>query len=408
MCQVFPKWRYFISVGYDKKIVVYDFKESNSEIFADEKTNNSHKSAISYLHWVNNDQFVTCSLDKTVKLWDFKKREVLMTLHPQTELGVDEIQCAVVSSDKYIISLNLDGKINFWKMENLKDNGLPDIVLNGHQNYISHVIYGNINKQIFSSDIDGKILCWDFNKSCFRVHRAHECRVVKLALSCDNNIIYSYGFDLTLVAFSLTEKKELFKLKLKPGEPLNLQSSRKNPNMVYVLNNNCVFMVNNGQVEKEFPLSFEAKCFAVSETEYYLGDRDGNLHIFDCSFKLLKKMNLSQQELSCLKLSNNEKYLATGDNNKYIKILDTHTKDIYTDDYVHHKSKVYEISWSENDEKLVSGSLDRCVILWDLATKKKVKTYQDLDYEVVLTVCFGGNSTILCGGHSCSVIKINI
>jgi len=259
------------------------------------------------------------------------------------------------------------------KWKNLKDNGLPDIVLNGHQNYISHVIYGNINKQIFSSDIDGKILCWDFNKSSFRVNKDNECRVVKLALSCDNNILYSYIFDLTLVAFSLTEKKELFKLKLKSGEPLNLQSSRKNPNMVYVLNNNCVFMVNNGQVEKEFPLSFEAKCLAVSETEYFVGDRDGNLHILDCSFKVLKKMNLSQQELSCLKLSHNEKYLAVGDNNKYIKILDTHTKDIYTDDFVHHRSKVYEISWSENDEKLVSGSLDRCVILWDLATKKEIK-----------------------------------
>lgn len=81
---------------------------------------------------------------------------------------------------------------------------------------------------------------------------------------------------------------------------------------------------------------------------------------------------------------------------------------LYTDDFEHHKAKVYDISWSSNDEKLTSCSLDRNVILWDVATKKKVKIYPDLDNEVVLTVAFFENSAIYCGGHSCSLYRINL
>ncbi len=74
---------------------------------------------------------------------------------------------------------------------------------------------------------------------------------------------------------------------------------------------------------------------------------------------------------------------------------------------MHHKAKIYDISWSEDDKFLVSGSLDRNVILWDVPSNKKLKIYPDMDYEVVLTVAFAGNNSVYCGGHSCSLYRIN-
>ena len=71
-----PEGDHFISVGYDKKIVLYDFKESNGEIIADEKTEGSHKSAICCVNWLNSKEFLTCSLDKTVKVWDLATKSV--------------------------------------------------------------------------------------------------------------------------------------------------------------------------------------------------------------------------------------------------------------------------------------------------------------------------------------------
>ena len=71
-----PDGENFISVGYDKKVVLFDAKESNSEVIADDKKEGSHKSAIVGVHWLNNKEFVTCSLDKTIKVWDLATRAV--------------------------------------------------------------------------------------------------------------------------------------------------------------------------------------------------------------------------------------------------------------------------------------------------------------------------------------------
>ena len=79
------------------------------------------------------------------------------TLLPVTKADVEDIQCSVVANDTYIISLSLNGKLNFWKISSLIDNQLPDIVLNGHQNYISKVIYNKLNETVISADYNGKI-----------------------------------------------------------------------------------------------------------------------------------------------------------------------------------------------------------------------------------------------------------
>jgi WD repeat-containing protein 1 (actin-interacting protein 1) len=71
-----PNGEVYVSVGYDKKVVSYDFKEGAATILADDKTENNHKGAISGLSWINNNEFVTCSLDKSVKIWDLTNKTV--------------------------------------------------------------------------------------------------------------------------------------------------------------------------------------------------------------------------------------------------------------------------------------------------------------------------------------------
>jgi len=307
-----------------------------------------------------------------------------------------------------VISLSLNGKLNFWKIEGLSDGKEPDFVLNGHQNYVLKVVYNKLNETVISADTNGKILQWDMKKNASIVHHLHNCKVISLALSSDNKVLYSLGFDLNVIAYDLACNKVIYEVKVKTGEPQNIQASRSAPNVVYVLNHNCVFTIKDGKIESEKAFNFEARAFAVGDKDVFIGDRDGILHIFDETFNFVQKMNLHQSEITCLKLSNNGNLLATGDNQKFVKVLKVATKELYTDDYEYHKAKIYDLSWSDNDEKLCSGSLDRNVILWDIATKKKVKIYPDLDNEVVLTVAFFGNSSIFCGGHCCSLVKINL
>ena len=114
---------------------------------------------------------------------------------------------------------------------------------------------------------------WDLKKNSTLIHSLHTTKVVSIVLSSDDNILYSLGADLNLIGYNLVNKTKLFETKLKAGEAQILQSSRTNPEVVYALCNNGIYMINNGKVVAEHETSFEARSFAVSETEYYVGDR---------------------------------------------------------------------------------------------------------------------------------------
>jgi WD40 repeat protein len=76
--------------------------------------------------------------------------------------------------------------------------------------------------------------------------------------------------------------------------------------------------------------------------------------------------------------------------------------------FVFHSAKVFDVSWSSDDLQLVSGALDRSVILWSVPDKSKIKVYSDVDIEVVIAVTFTDDKEFIVGGHSCSLKRFVI
>jgi len=66
------------------------------------------------------------------------------------------------------------------------------------------------------------------------------------------------------------------------------------------------------------------------------------------------------------------------------------------------------MAFSQDDSLLVSGGLDRNVILWNTQKKSKVKVYEGMDIEVVLTCAFVENKAFVIGGHDCTLNLVNI
>lgn len=139
--------------------------------------------------------------------------------------------------------------------------------------------------------------------------------------------------------------------------------------------------------------------------------QSGNVHFFDKQFNEIQSVKELQGEITDLRLSHSENYLAASDNKKFINVWNFDEEDKlkqYTDNFCFHSSKIYQMSFSQDDTMLVSSSLDRNCILWDLNTKKKVKIYEGVDHEVVITTAFVENSSFLAGGHNCTIQEIKI
>ena len=103
-----------------------------------------------------------------------------------------------------------------------------------------------------------------------------------------------------------------------------------------------------------------------------------------------------------VKVSNNGKLVATGDNNKSVMVWDATTKELLIHTFVFHMSTIFDISWSADDKFLVSVSLDDSAIVWSIESKKRVRKFACLDGEMTLTCDFISDKEIIVGGCNCT------
>jgi WD40 repeat protein len=146
----------FVSVGFDKKIFIYDGKEGTIlHKLAEDKSPNNHTAAIISVCWIDNTTIATTSLDKSVKVWDLNEKVCKYTLYPKDKLDISEMGCGIASNGNLLISLSLSGVLNYWKVSDLTEGKLPDSVFDGHQGNITGII--KTENGIVSSDTIGKL-----------------------------------------------------------------------------------------------------------------------------------------------------------------------------------------------------------------------------------------------------------
>jgi WD40 repeat protein len=78
---------------------------------------------------------LSASSDKSIKLWDLEKKDILCTLlpSPQEALGIEYMQTTVGHFEGNVVSISLSGKINIWEKNDIGENALPNSVILGHK-----------------------------------------------------------------------------------------------------------------------------------------------------------------------------------------------------------------------------------------------------------------------------------
>ncbi len=96
------------------------------------------------------------------------------------------------------------------------------------------------------------------------------------------------------------------------------------------------------------------------------------------------------------------------DNFKFIYVIDAEKKEAIIKNFVYHNGKIFDIEWNEDDSKLLSCSLDRSTILWDVTNKSKIKKYDLVDKESCNSITWLNNNGFAVAGSSGVVFKFNI
>ena len=382
--QCSPDGEKFISVGFDKKVVIYDAKEGQIlDQFDTSKIENGHKMAIISCAYLDDARLATCSIDRTVKIWDLNEKKLLFTLIPaEGKLGTPYIFCGIVCDGKKIVAVSLNGTLYSWDVETLDDNKLPDLILYGHQNPVTSLDMAKNAKEIITGDTNNLVLIWGEDGLAKVLYEGGKEKkgISHIALSFDESLVYITEVQGNLLCFDRVsgETKILFKIK-------------------------------EGKVEKKETLSFESKCLEVNEDleEILIGDKKGKLHIFGMDLKEKEKKDIHYGEYQVIKLSPDGKLIASGDNQRTILIYEADTKNVICDRFGFHTGSIFDLDWTTDSKFLASASLDCNVMIWELETKKRLKNYPNFDGNQINAVRFmNDNKDVVCAGQSCNVKEI--
>ena len=411
--QCSPNGEQFVSVGFDKKIVIYDAKEGKIlDQFDASKVDNGHKMAIISCAFLDDDKLATCSIDRSIKIWDLKEKKLLFTLIPaEGKLGTPYIFCGIVSDGKTVVAVCLNGGLYSWKVDTFADNKLPDLILYGHQHPVSALDVAKNAKEIISGDTNNTVLVWpETGVPRILYSGGNEKKGIShIKVSCDESLVYITEVQGNLLCFDRASGEKKFEIEEIKGNFKSLIPSRKNTEELYALQTKIFFKIKNGAVEKKTSLSFETKCMEVNEDlgEILIGDKKGKLHVFDMELKEKGKNDIHFGEYQIIKLSPDGKLIASGDNQRQILIYEADTKKIICDRFGFHTGSIFDLDWTADNKFLASASLDGSVMIWEIETKKRAKNYSNFDGNQINVVRFlNDNKDLVCAGQSCNIKEI--
>ena len=412
--QCSPDGSKFVSAGFDKKIVIYDSKEGKIlDQFDSSKVPNGHKMAIIACAFIDDDRLATASIDRSVKIWDLKEKKLLFTLVPAEggKLGTPYIFCGVQSDGKKVVAVALSGTIYSWDVASFADNKLPDLVLYGHQAPVTCVDVAKKAKEIISGDSNNTVLAWPESGLAREIYTGGKEKkaITHVAVSFDESLVYIAEAQGSLLCFDRAEAKKKFEITDIKGNFKGLCPSRKNNDEVFALQAKLLIKVKKGAVEKKVKLDFDSKCLEINEEmqEVYVGDKKGNIHIFDMTFNEKSYHNIHFGEYQVMKLSPDGKLVASGDNQRVILVYKSDSHDVVCDRFGFHTGSIFDLDWSADGKFLVSSSLDGNVMIWELESKKRVKNYANFDNNQINGVRFtNDNKDVVCAGYSCNLKEI--
>ena len=126
---------------------------------------------------------------------------------------------------------------------------------------------------------------------------------------------------------------------------------------------------------------------------------------YDFDLNLKSTNNVFDNQIHFIKVSNNGKMIALSDSRKFIYVVDVETKVICIQNFVYHNSKIFDLSWNEDDSLLFSCSLDRSAIVWNIEKKEKMVQYHNVDKEICYSITWVKGNTFAVGGAMATVAK---
>ncbi|KAJ3103121.1 hypothetical protein HK100_004260 [Physocladia obscura] len=205
----------WLSGGYDGIIRIHDLRASNSHICLGQYV--GHKSIVTDVHFTHDDShIVSCSFDRTVKIWNSQSASCERTLLGHT----DSVMSCDVSVDKrYIISGSTDNTARLWDFA----TGKCVAVIKKHTRWVKVTRFSPDTRFVATAGLDHKVYVWDVkfvaNSRAFTPKRTiddHRDYILDIALARPYYLLTTCR-DNTVRMFDHNVGVELYSVSLSPS-----------------------------------------------------------------------------------------------------------------------------------------------------------------------------------------------
>ncbi|TPX48017.1 hypothetical protein SeLEV6574_g02305 [Synchytrium endobioticum] len=396
-----PNGEFFASAGMDAKIFLYN-GQTGDKVAELTSAANSHTGGIFALSWSpDSKRVLSSSADMTAKLWDVSSHSVVTTYN-LSGAGVDGQQVGNLWQDEHLLSLSLNGDLNYLD----PSRSTPSRIVKGHQKGITALEIAS-DKTLFSGSYDGRVYAWtDASGTATSLSGPGHSNQVS-AMSADADQIISVGMDDSVRSISVSAKAFAGPV-LPTGAVPTAVAARGTYAVVATLKN--LLVSRNGAVVSSVATNYTPGAVAMSPdgTQVAAGGNDCKVHIYNhADGTLTPKAVLAGNRgaVTALAYSPDGTLLAAGDSDRKILVYESASASLRLSEWVFHTAKVACLAWAPDGRHVVSGSLDTNVEIWSVERPMKHISIKGAHTEVVNGVVWLDNNTVASAGQD-AMIKV--
>ncbi|XP_017080062.2 actin-interacting protein 1 [Drosophila eugracilis] len=395
-----PDGKFFASAGFDGKVFLYD--GTSSELVG-EFGSPAHKGGVYALAWKpDGTQLLTCSGDKTCRLWTVETRELVSEFIMGTT--VDDQQVSCLWQGENLITVSLSGVITYL---NVADPSKPLRVVKGHNKPITVLGLSDDRSTIYTGSHDGVVTNWNSGSGTNDriTGTGHGNQINGIAAWGD--FVYTCGIDDSLRQFSVEGNSYTDYVVKLNCQPRGLAILR-NENIIALA---CIKELTLVQDQKKIfslPIKYEASSIAVNAdtSDVAVGGDDQKLHIYSLKGGVLEpKTELDHLgAVTDVSYSPDLKYLVACDAHRKVVLYSVEEyKPAHNKEWGFHSARVNTVAWSPNSLLVASGSLDTTIIIWSVANPAKHTIIKNAHPQSQITrLVWLDNNTVISTGQDCN------
>lgn len=382
----------YVTVGADGKAFLYDGKtgEKTGQLGGDA----AHGGTIFSCCWSDDGkQLLTCSADKTVKIWDVATQTATNTF----EFGgaVDDQQVGCLWQSNFIVSLNLAGDLSYLDKSSTK----PTKIVKSHSKPIMSLTTTSDGATFFTGDVSGRICHWDVATGVAEpLAGSHSNQASTLIIAGDS--LVSAGLDDTVRVNNVSSKTEAGSFKA-DTQPKGLATHGRTSVLATA---DSLVVLDGSKKAFSLPIKYQAFSVAISVdgTEVSVGSDNDTIYVYNLNGNTLsdkKKLNGNRGQIISLAYSPDGQYLAAGDTQRQVIIYEAATGNVKISDWVFHQAKVNSLAWSPSSLHIASGSLDTHIFVWSIEKPTKRIQIKNAHVGSVNAVSFLDANTVASVGQ---------